>query len=264
MMQQEESLHAAASAVAPAFPQVHTVTPGAVFTWLRAAALDMQRAPAASLFYGIVFVVMGWLLQFYFADRPHITLGLATGFTLIGPFLCLGLYDISRRLETAPNVKLAATLVAWRTNAPAIAFYAIILMLLLAGWMRVSVVLVALFYDGAVPSAASLVREVLHSTPDLTFLAVYFGVGAAFALLVFAVSVISIPLMVDRGTDTITAMLVSVVALARNFPAMLLWGFSIAVLTFAGLATHYIALAFTVPLIGHGTWHAYRAVVKGS
>jgi len=101
----------------------------------------------------------------------------------------------------------------------------------------------------------------VFSGENVEFLAIYVGAGATFALLVFALSVISIPLMMDRGTDTITAMIASFLALTRSFPAMIVWAALIAILIFAGLATFYLGLAITAPLVGHATWHAYREVV---
>jgi len=132
---------------------------------------------------------------------------------------------------------------------------------LVAGWARVSVVLVALFFEGSMPSVAMFLQHIVLSGENVEFLAIYLGVGAAFALLVFALSVVSIPLMMDRGTDTITAMIASFLALTCNFPAMIVWAALIAVLIFAGLASFYLGLAITGPLVGHATWHAYRAVV---
>ncbi|MFN7088046.1 MAG: DUF2189 domain-containing protein [Burkholderiales bacterium] len=243
------------------FPVIVSVSAGAPFAWLAAGWRDFLAAPGASLFYGIAFVIMGYLLNTFFASRPHIVLALGTGFTLIGPFLALGLYDLSRRRERGEQPQLAASLTAWNSNPGAIGFYALILLLLFAGWARVSVVLVALFYSGSMPHLAAFAQHLVLSRENLEFVTIYFGVGAAFALLVFAVSVISLPLMMDRGTDTITAMIASFLALARNFPAMLVWALLIVVLTFAGLATLYLGLAIAAPVIGHATWHAYRASV---
>ncbi len=243
------------------FPDIRSVNASAPFNWLAAGWQDFRAAPGASLFYGVVFVIMGYLLGAFFASSPHITLSLATGFTLLGPFLALGLYDLSRHRERGVQPQLAVSLAAWRSNPGAIGFYAIILLLLFAGWGRVSVVLVALFFSGSMPSLTTFLHHLVFSGENLTFLAIYFSVGAAFALLVFALSVISIPLMMDRGTDTITAMIASFLALTRSLPAMLIWGGLIVTLIFAGLATFYVGLAITAPLIGHATWHAYRALV---
>ncbi len=243
------------------FPTLVRVGAGAPFAWIAAGWRDFRAAPGASLFYGIAFVIMGYLLNTFFASSPHITLALGTGFTLLGPFLALGLYDLSRRRERGEQSQLAASLTAWNRNPGAIGFYALILLLMFAGWVRVSVVLVALFYSGDMPSVATFAQHLVFSQENLEFLVIYFGVGAGFALLVFAVSVVSIPLMMDRGTDTVTAMIASFLALVRNFPAMLIWAALISMMLFAGLATLYLGLAITGPIIGHATWHAYRALV---
>ena len=243
------------------FPTILEVEIRAPFTWLAAGWRDFRAAPGASLFYGIAFVVMGFILNALFASRPHITLALGTGFTLIGPFLAIGLYHLSRQRERGEKPELASSLTAWQANPGSIGFYAIILLLLFAGWARVSVLLVALLFEGSMPTVATFVQHFVFSEENAAFLVTYLGVGAGFALLVFALSVVSIPLMMDRGTDTVTAMIASFLALARSFPAMLLWAALIAALIFAGLATFYIGLALTGPLVGHATWHAYRAVV---
>lgn len=243
------------------FPTILEVEIRAPFAWLAAGWRDFRAAPGASLFYGIAFVVMGFLLNAFFASRPHITLALGTGFTLLGPFLAIGLYHLSRQRERGETPQLPPSLSAWRANPGAIGFYAIILLLLFAGWARVSVLLVALLFEGSMPTVATFLHYFVFSGENAIFLAVYLGIGAGFALLVLALSVVSIPLMMDRGTDTVTAMIASFLALTRSFPAMLLWGILIGTLIFTGLATFYLGLALTGPLVGHATWHAYRAVV---
>ena len=243
------------------FPTILEVDRRAPFAWLAAGWRDFRAAPGASLFYGLAFVGMGYVLNAFFSSRPHITLALGTGFTLLGPFLTIGLYHLSRQRERGEKPQLASSLSAWRANPGAIGFYAIILLLLFAGWARVSVLLVALLFEGSMPTVATFVQHFIFSGENAAFLVIYLGVGAGFALLVLALSVVSIPLMMDRGTDTVTAMIASFLALTRSFPAMLLWGILIGTLIFAGLATFYIGLALTGPLVGHATWHAYRAVV---
>jgi uncharacterized membrane protein len=249
-----------ASTAAP-FAHIRKVAATAPLGWVARGWRDLMTGPG--LFYGIAFVAMGWSLQVYLADQAHVTLALGTGFALIGPFLALGLYDLSHQRERGGAADLLPSLHAWRRHPGAIGLYAVILLLLLAGWMRVSVVLVALFYQGTMPTATTFLKSLVFSGENLGFLAVYFGVGAGFALLVFAVSVVSIPMMLDRGTDTITAMIASCLALARNPAAMAVWAALIGVLILAGLATWYFALLVTGPLVGHATWHAYRDLVAG-
>jgi uncharacterized membrane protein len=140
---------------APEFvwPRVNTLAPGAVRRWLVAAWRDMAAAPAPSLFYGAVLALMGFLLTGYFGGA--IGIAFTTGFLLVGPFLAVGLYDLSRRREAAATLRLAPTLVAWKANFPAIGFFALALTLLLAVWIRVSVAVVALLFpEGRIDWAA--------------------------------------------------------------------------------------------------------------
>jgi uncharacterized membrane protein len=245
------------------FPTIRQVEASAPLDWLRAGWRDLKRAPAASLFYGAAFAVMGMLLHTYLRDDPGITLGLATGFTLVGPFLAIGLYDISRRLQEGRPVRLAQTLTAWRANIGGIGLFAVVFMLVMATWIRVSVVIVALFFEGGMPTVKTFLAQLL-SLDNLTFAAIYAGVGALFATFVFAVSVVSIPLLLDRGIDAITAIIASVVTLARNPKPLALWAALIVAAIGIGMLPFYVGLIVTGPLIGHATWHAFRQLVAPS
>jgi len=243
------------------FPEVRRVDLGAPLRWLRAGWSDLRRAPVAGGFYGVVLALMGFTLTAVIGKAAY-ALALVTGFLLVGPFLAMGLYDISRRLERGEPARLADTLTAWKVNVPAIGLYAVILTLLMAVWLRVSVVVVALFFEGGVPSAGTLLKDVLASDEGLGFVVAYGAAGAGFALLVFATSVVSLPMLLDRpGMDTITAMIVSFNAMRVSFGPMLLWAALIVLITAAGFLTYYIGLIVAIPLVGHATWHAYRETV---
>jgi uncharacterized membrane protein len=245
------------------FPPIRSLAPGAPWRWLRKGWADLRTAPGASLFYGAVLAVMGAVLVRMVGQAAY-ALALVTGFLLVGPFLAMGLYEVSRRRERGQAVALGPTLTAWKANAPAIGFYAVILALLMAVWIRVSVVVVALFFEGGVPTLPTLARDILSSENGLLFLFAYLAAGAGFALLVFATSVVSLPMLLDRQKmDTLTAMITSFNALRTNFAPMALWGAVIVVLTAIGFATLYLGLVILMPLIGHATWHAYRETVGG-
>jgi uncharacterized membrane protein len=233
-------------------PVPKAVAPGALRRWLVAGWHDLAAAPGPSLFYGAVLAGMGFLLTNWFAGAVGIAL--TTGFVLVGPFLAIGLYDISRRRELGEAVRLAPTLVAWKANFPSIGFYALALTLLLAVWIRVSVVVVALFFPGG---------RIDWSSPDgWAFAAAYAAAGSGLALFVFATSSLSLPALLDRrDLDTITAAIVSWNALRTNFAAMLAWATCIVVATALGFATGFLGLVVILPLIGHMTWHAYRESV---
>jgi uncharacterized membrane protein len=245
----------------PGFPEVRTVDVRAPCRWLAAGWHDLRAAPGPSLFYGVVLAAMGFLLT-HSPGKGAVELAFLTGFLIVGPFLLMGLYDISRRLARGERVMLGPTLTAWKANAPAIGFYALILALLLAVWIRISIVVVALFFEGSAPSVEALAKSALDSPDTLAFVAVYAAAGAAFALLVFATSVVSLPLLLDRPqTDTVTAMITSFNAVRKSFWPMLLWAAIVVALTAVGFATLYLGLVVALPLVGHATWHAYRDVV---
>jgi len=244
------------------FPEVNVVQPAAVSRWLRRGWEDLRSAKGASLFYGAVLAAMGAVLGRYFGEAAY-ELAFATGFLLVGPFLAMGIYDISRRRERGLPVGVLPTLTAWKANVPAIGFYAVILALLMAVWIRVSVVVVALFFEGGMPSATTLVADLMQSESGLFFLLAYLAAGFGFALLVFATSVVSLPLLLDREKmDTLTAMITSFNALRLNLRPMLLWAAVIVALVVLGFATFYVGLVVVLPWIGHATWHAYRETVK--
>lgn len=242
-------------------PAVHNVPAWRPLHWLWLASVDIRRAPVASLFYGLVFALMGQTLHWLFLHATHQIITLATGFMLLGPFLAIGLYDIGRRLELGETRFLLPSLVAWKANLSGIGLLAMILALTFAGWMRVSVVLFALFYTEQVPTLEDMFTATFFSEENLAFVLAYFSCGALFALLVFAISVVSIPMLLDKNGDTLTAIFTSVKALLRNPASMTVWGLCIVLLTAAGMALFYAGLILTMPLVGLATWHAYREIV---
>jgi uncharacterized membrane protein len=243
-------------------PKPRTIGFDAPWRWLGKGWQDLRAAPAASLFYGAILTVMGVVLT-QFAGSGALALAFLSGFLLVGPFVLMGLYDISRRRERGEPVVLAHTMSAWQDNAPAIGFCALILMLLLAVWLRISSVVVALFFPDGMPSGSALVAQLMENPDSLGFVAAYVAAGFGFALFVFATSVVSLPMLLDRKSmDTLSAMITSFNALRANFWPMVLWGVVIVTLVGAGFATFYLGLLAVLPLIGHATWHAYREVVE--
>lgn len=244
------------------FPRVRALTMDAPWRWLRKGLSDLLAAPGASLFYGGVLACMGLVLGRVVSEAAY-QLAFVTGFLLVSPYLAMGLYDISRRRENGERVALAATLTAGRANASAIGFYAVVLALLMAVWIRVSVVVVALFFEGSMPGMRTLLADIVASENGMVFLLVYLAAGFGFALLVYATSVVSLPMLLDRsGMDTLTAMITSFNALRLNVAPMLLWSAMIVALIWAGFATFYFGLVVALPLIGHATWHAYRETIE--
>lgn len=240
------------------FPEIRSVGLGAPWRWLIAGFRDLRRAGSASLFYGVCYAIAGWLLQVVFAHAYALFAGLVTGFLLLAPFLAMGLYDLSRRIEGGEAPRLLPTLMGWRTNLANVGVLAAVLAIVLLVWARASMVIFALFFEASgLPSFADVVRAVL-TFKQPGFALVYFAVGGFFALFVFAISVVAMPLMLDRRTDAVSAAIVSIKACVRNPGPMLLWAVCIVILVVAGFATLLVGLVFVMPILGHATWHAYR------
>ncbi|MCK6389301.1 MAG: DUF2189 domain-containing protein [Zoogloea sp.] len=156
---------------------------------------------------------------------------------------------------------LLPTLTVWRRNMGNIALFAGVLTVVFLIWARASMVIFAMFYTQEMPSLDGFLSQVL-SLENIDFLMVYLAVGAGFALFVFAVSVVSIPLMLDRNQDAITSMLASLRALMLNPLPLLVWAVLIVTLTLIGFLSFHIGLVVMMPVVGHATWHAYRELVE--
>lgn len=241
------------------FPPIRTIPMLRPFHWIALGWRDLRATGGRSLFYGLCFAAMGLLLNTVLRHTPAYLSALTCGFLLLGPFLALGLYDMSRRLEQKQS-GLLPTLFSMRGRWSNIGVLALVLAVVMLVWARASLVVFALFYNRGMPSIEGFLSQLL-SIDNLRFITVYFFVGGLFAGLVFAASWVSIPLMLDRDTDAVTAIIISIGALLKNIPAALVWGLLIIVFAVVGFATWYVGLIVIIPLIGHATWHAYRDVV---
>jgi uncharacterized membrane protein len=236
---------------------VNTLKPGDPLRWLKLGARDFASAPAIGLFYGACFMGMGWALLAVFHLAPAYTLALSAGFLLAGPFLCLGLYQTSRSLERGEPARLLPSLLAWRSRRGALALFGMVLLVLEMVWGRASLIVFALSFDGMPDFKGSLLA--LLEPDNLGFIAAYLAVGSVFAGLIFATSVISIPMILDTETDAVTAGVASLQLVVTQPWVMGLWGALITGLVVLALLPGFAGLLVVGPIIGHASWHAYRA-----
>lgn len=229
----------------------------AAFSFLAAGWKDLSATGYRGLVYGVIFVIMGYAIRMVYDNLWQMTMGLSAGFFLLGPFLCCGIYDLSRQHDRGYKPNVSASTMSWARNWKSIAFFAAILTFFMIVWARVSVVLFALFGAHNYPDLRQMIQKII-SFDNLEFLIVWSGVGFVFASLVFAISVISVPMLLDRGTDTMESIFASAKALWNNPGAMLIWALSIAVLIGVSLLVFLPLLIITAPLVGHATWHAYK------
>lgn len=249
------------STLNPLLPQPRLVDAGAPFRWIKLGFDDLRACPGPSLFYGVCFAAMGFVFFFALRDRPHYFAAVTAGFMLLGPALAIGLYDLSRRRERHEPCALHPSLTVWRTNLANLALFSLLLIVIYLLWSRASLVTFALFFSGALPDLRTLLLQLLQGD-NLAFLLIWLAVGGLFAALVFAISIVSIPLMLDRQVDAITAALTSLRVLARNPGAMAMWAAIIAWLGAASLLMWLVGIVVAGPLLGHASWHAYRELIE--
>jgi uncharacterized membrane protein len=228
--------------------------------WLALGVRDFARAPWIGLFYGAAFMVMGWALVKVYEAAPAYVLALAAGFLLMGPILCLGLYRVSQQLERGERPSFGDSLLAFEPRLGPLAIFGFVLLVLEMLWGRATLVVFAVSFDGMPDFKGSLLA--LLDPANLQFIVAWLAVGAVFAGLIFAVSVVSIPMLLDRPVDAITAGLTSLRLVLTQPGVMLWWGALITALVVAAMLPWFAGLVVVGPVIGHASWHAYRAAVR--
>lgn len=233
--------------------------------WLALGWRDVKRSPGAALFYGGCFWLMGQLLFWMFHHSPADVLALSAGFMLMGPFVCLGLYDISRRWQRhellgEPPPDLGVSMLAWTTAIGPLSLFAGLLLILEMLWGRSAMVVFAVSFN-ILPSQINLLA-LITDPANLEFILTYLAVGGVFATLIFGISVVSIPMILDKRCDAVSAALVSVRVCFTHPGVMMGWGLLISVLVGLAMLPYFLGLLVVGPLIGHATWHAYQGVTQ--
>lgn len=243
-------------------PQVRSVHIGRPFAWLQAGWRDLRANPIASLAYGLLFAIAGDLITIFAWRNGQLFIVATSGFFLLAPLLAGGLYEISRRLEIEQSSTFLVSLAGGRRNAAELGMLGVLLAAIGFAWDRISALLFALLAPDIAPDLLALLAEIHLSTDHRDLLLIWILIGGTIALFVFAITVVSVPLLLDRPADFGTAMLTSLRAVDRNLLVMVLWGAIIVTLTAIGFLTFFFGLIFLMPLIGHASWHAYRDLVE--
>lgn len=237
---------------------IRRVPTGQCVSWLKLGAGDLMAMPLASLSYGVLIALVGFLITTLVGDYPHLLTASVSGFLLVGPFLGIGLYRLSQAREAGEKISMTDSFIAWRLNPWSIGMFGVLLAFILLSWERISAILFALFHGAALPTISGGWTEILFVAADPLFLMVYFVIGGLLAALVFSLSVIALPMLLTGPIDPVTAAIASVAAVRKNPIAMLLWAIIIVGLIVIGMLTAFLGLIVIMPLIGHATWHAFR------
>jgi uncharacterized membrane protein len=229
--------------------------------WLVAGGRDMRASLGISVFYGTAFWLMALVLGAVFKSKPEYTMSIASGCLLLGPFLAMGLYEVSRRREMGLRPEFAASLTCWDRHVRSMGMLVLVLIVLELLWGRASLVVFAVFFNTGMPSTTGVMQAVFNPE-NWEFVAVYTVVGGVFATVVYSISVVSIPMILDRDADAISAAIASLEVVFNNTGIMLLWGAIITTLIVLALLTPWcVGLLLVGPLLGHASWHAYRGSI---
>jgi uncharacterized membrane protein len=239
------------------------LAPEAAFGWLADGWRDLKADPGTSLAFGfIVFLASAVIVVGLFAfGWGHLLFPALAGFMVVGPILAVGLYEKSRRMAAGQRASLKDMLFAKPASGGQILFTGVLLCLLMMLWIRAAVIIYALFFGLLpFPGLDHIARSLFATPTGWSMLLIGTLIGGLFAAFAFAISALSIPMLLDRRVDALTAMGTSVALVWSNLPAMLVWGAIVLALFLASLATGLIGLILVFPLLGHGTWHAYLAL----
>ena len=231
---------------------------------LAAGWRDFAEAPHYGLFFACIYVIGGWAIYLAVTVQGQIwwTLPASAGFPILGPFVACGLYEVSRRLESGiPLQNKEVFAVILRQKDRQIPSMAAIIVVFFLFWNFLSHMIFALFLGNATMTNVSSSLAVFATPAGLTMLAVGTAVGAVFSTLLFCLTVVSLPMLLDREVDFVTAMITSFAVVTESPVVMLCWGALIAGLLFIAMLPGFFGLFVVLPLLGHATWHLYRRAI---
>lgn len=233
--------------------------------WLRKGWMDMAHAPLASFFYGAVMALSVLLVYAAFSNQPVMMFQVATFFVILSPFLAIGLYAISCQLSRGDKPDLFRSLFAWKRNPTDFALFALALGVIIAIWARIVPLIVSFIGSNGLlivnPDVG--VMSFIGSDMGATFMAYFLISASVVAAFVFAISVVTIPLLLrDTKAGLISSMVLSFKVVMENKLVMALWALTIGALVTLGIVTFGLAMLVVMPLLGYASWHAFNDLIE--
>ncbi len=230
------------------------LSPFAPFRWLKLGIKDLVHAPQHSLAYGLTVAILiaSVSLLAWFKGGQWIMYAMLGGFVFIAPLTCIGLYAISAQLERGQDPQMIRSArAAWKRHFGNEMIFALALLVIFLVWARAAVMVSVFFPTDGDPTFKDW------------FMYLGFGsmIGAVFAAVTFSASAFSLPMIMHRDVDSITAIVTSVNAVLRNKRAMIVWLLLVVLLLLLGVATVFVGLIVIIPVIGYAAWHGYLETI---
>ena len=246
-------------------PEIHSLGIDDVKRAFKAGVADFIAAPLYGLFFGGICAALGVLILVSLtkAGVPWMIIPVAIGFPLVGPFMAVGLYEVSRRRSAGKPLNWREILlVMFYQRERQFAYIGILVLCIFWMWILAGRILFALFIGSYHFAGMAAFAQTMLMTPHgLGFLALGTAIGAILAFVLFASTVITMPMLVDRDIDIITAMITSFNTVNKSPFAMIAWGIVVAVLLIVALLPAFLGLIVVLPILGHATWHLYKRAI---
>lgn len=246
-------------------PEVNVLTADDLRAALSSGFADFRRAPMFGIFFAAFYVLGGWLIvqSLFVWDQSWMIYPVAIGFPIIGPFAAVGLYEVSRRLQVGAPLNWSGILGVVRSQSgKELSWMAFVVLFVFWVWMYQIRLLIAIVLGRMSFSGLDGFIDIVFNTQQgWTFLAIGHVIGAVLSLILFSITVVSIPLLLDRDVDFITAMITSVKAVFASPVVMLGWGLIVTLSVIAALIPAFLGLFLVLPILGHTTWHIYQKAV---
>jgi len=240
-------------------PEIGKITVSELFASLAAGWHDFRAAPLFGIFFSAVYVLGGMLLITLSAGTVAWTLAMALGFPLLGPFAAVGLYEVSRKLEIGEPLRWREILlVVISEKDRQIPWVGAIVVIYFLIWTLLAHMLFAIILGPSALTNISGSLQSLMTGKGLVLVGAEFVLGAVLAFILFSLTVVSLPLLLDKELDFVTAMLLSVRTVKQNLLVMFIWGLMLALLVFIAMLPFFLGLFVVLPMLGHATWHLYR------
>jgi uncharacterized membrane protein len=249
----------------PAMPKVNKVTTRDITASLKAGISDFLTCPFMSGFFGLFYAVFGILFVWclVWLGAIWMIIPAAVGFPLVAPFAAAGLYEMSRRLQTGERFGWSEILTVMASQRKReMGWMAFVTLFILWVWFyQFRTLLVIILQDSSFSDLDGFLNTVFFTPEGWTFLAIGTCVGAFLSAVLFSVTVVSMPMLLDREIDFVSAMLTSIRVVKENPLVMLTWAAIITVTMLLSLLPAFLGLIFSLPILGHTTWHLYQRAV---